>query len=162
MTVAIHNLASEFAEQSNGIISYIEWAEICSDPDKEESLDTRRMRVGQILGEYIDYVVPIDPHAVPDMDMRISNNDLADIWEVRHTTIAWERLRLDGYQPMYEGRQPQRMQDDAYLKLLEDEKQRRVSHIREARDFIVCRKALLADMRERWAVLLADAKKAQG
>jgi len=162
ITTAINNLASEFAEQANGLLDYNDWADICRDPENKELLDTRRMRVRSVLPDYVEYTKPIDPHAVPDMDMRLANCDLAEIWEIRETTVGWERLRLDKFQPMYEGRQPQRMEDDAYLKLLDDERHRRVNHTREARDFIVCRKALLADMRERWAVLLADAKKAQG
>lgn len=162
MTVAIHELASEFAEQANGIISYTEWANICSDPDKIEAFVTRRTRVAHVLGKYIDYISPKDPHAIPGMDMRLANCDLTKIWEVRETTVAWERIRLDKFSPMHDGQCPQRMQDDAYLKLLEEEKQRRISHIRETRDFIVCRKALLMDMRERWTVLLRNAKKAQG
>jgi len=159
VTVATHYLVEEFAEQSNGLIGYDDWAAICQDEESPELLDTRRMRVQNKLRKVIDYTKPVDPRAVPDMDMRLANRDLAEIWEVRETTVAWTRLRLDKFKPMYEGRQSQRMENDAYLKLLDAEKQRRIDHTREMRDLIVCRKALLADMRERWAVLLADAKK---
>jgi len=61
MTAAIHNLASEFAEQANGLLDYNDWADICCDPSNDELLDTRRMRVRSVLPDYVNTRSPSTP-----------------------------------------------------------------------------------------------------
>lgn len=79
-----------------------------------------------------------------DLDWRLSNIDLVEIWNAPSATVAWARVRSSKTQPLKDGRNFKRMSDSEYKSIYDEHRlyaQKRMEQIEKA--FALRRRMLL-------------------